>query len=576
MKLFRRVCHAATLCFLGIVSDAHAAPPDVRVLIDTSGSMRQNDPANLRASALRLLTELLPSGATAGVWLFDTDTTQLVAPSTVDKPWKASARAAAGKVNSRGLFTNIEAAQTAATANWTEPNAAKGSRQVILLTDGMVDVGKDPADNAASRARILNEALPRLKTLGATINTIALSEHADRALLETLAKTTEGWSAQTQDAAALQRIFLHMFEQAAPPTGVPLQGNHFSVDTSVKELTLLVFAKSGAPPLQITRPDKGAFIRETVGQDVAWQHEEGYDLVTISQPAAGDWSFNAAADPDNRALIVTDLELALDPPPTNVVPGEPLSVAARLTNKGTPIQNVDFLKLVKTNVATSSSQGAGNVSTLSLDSTSATFGGAVDTALPPGDYQLLVRADGGTFQREQRRQIKINGPPFTFTAETARDDDGARVIHLTVTADATAIDPTSFSGLLELTMPGKPPQVIEMPGLENNEITLELGAEFAGDYTLQPWVFAATQAGRAVRLKPDPLLVSYGAGRKVAKSTATKPAAIKPVPTPPSPSINWVQAGFIVGAGNLSLGSVLGGLWYALRRRRLPPKGVSL
>lgn len=553
-----------------MVSDAHAAAPDVRVLIDTSGSMRLNDPANLRAPALRLLTELLPSGATAGVWTFDTDAIQLVAPSTVDKAWKTGARAAAAKVNSRGLFTNIEAALTAATAAWTEPNVAKGSRQVILLTDGMVDVGKDPADNMASRARILNEALPRLKTLGATINTIALSEHADRTLLEALANATDGWSAQAHDAAALQRIFLHMFEQAAPPTGVPLQGNHFSIDTSVKELTLLVFSKAGAPPLQITRPDKGAFIRETAGHDVDWQHEEGYDLVTISQPAVGDWSFNAAADPDNRALIVTDLELALDPLPTNVVPGEPLTVAARLTNKGTPIQNVDFLKLVKSDLATSSSQGAGNVSTLSLDSTSTAFGGAADTALPPGDYQLLVRADGGTFQREQRRQIKINGPPFTFTAETARGGDG-RVIHLTVTADANAIDPTSFSGLLELTMPGKPPQVIEMPGLEDNEITLELGAEFAGDYRLQPWIFAATHAGRAVKLKPAPLLVSYRTGRKVTKLAAAGPTVSKP-----PASINWGQAGLIVGVSNLSLGSVLGGLWYALRRRGLAPQGVSL
>ena len=43
---------------------------DVRVLIDISGSMKKNDPANLRQPALRLFISLLPSDTQAGVWTF--------------------------------------------------------------------------------------------------------------------------------------------------------------------------------------------------------------------------------------------------------------------------------------------------------------------------------------------------------------------------------------------------------------------------------------------------------------------------------------------------------------------------
>ena len=43
---------------------------DVRVLIDISGSMRQNDPENLRRPALRMLAGLLQPGTRAGVWTF--------------------------------------------------------------------------------------------------------------------------------------------------------------------------------------------------------------------------------------------------------------------------------------------------------------------------------------------------------------------------------------------------------------------------------------------------------------------------------------------------------------------------
>ena len=44
--------------------------PDVRILIDISGSMKQSDPTNLRAPALELIVQLLPPGSKAGVWLF--------------------------------------------------------------------------------------------------------------------------------------------------------------------------------------------------------------------------------------------------------------------------------------------------------------------------------------------------------------------------------------------------------------------------------------------------------------------------------------------------------------------------
>jgi hypothetical protein len=44
---------------------------DIRVLIDVYGSMKQNDPNNLRQPALRLLTGLLPTGSKAGIWTFE-------------------------------------------------------------------------------------------------------------------------------------------------------------------------------------------------------------------------------------------------------------------------------------------------------------------------------------------------------------------------------------------------------------------------------------------------------------------------------------------------------------------------
>ena len=102
------------------LSSAMAEPVDTEliILIDVSGSMRANDPDNLRKSAVRLVSELMPQEATAGIWTFGEKVEQIIAPSRVDKQWKADASRATKRVHSRGQFTNIEAALDVATDDW--------------------------------------------------------------------------------------------------------------------------------------------------------------------------------------------------------------------------------------------------------------------------------------------------------------------------------------------------------------------------------------------------------------------------------------------------------------------------
>ena len=85
------------LVFIGqtaFSSTAWAAEPvpDVRILIDISGSMKHNDPHNLRAPALRLLTGLLPKGTRAGVWTYGQYVNMLVPLGEVDVATMASRR----------------------------------------------------------------------------------------------------------------------------------------------------------------------------------------------------------------------------------------------------------------------------------------------------------------------------------------------------------------------------------------------------------------------------------------------------------------------------------------------------
>ena len=69
---------------------------------------------------------------------------------------------AADAIHSRGLFTNIGAALEAASQGQAKPDP-DWERTIVLLSDGMVDISKDPAVNAKEKARILDIVVPKLR-----------------------------------------------------------------------------------------------------------------------------------------------------------------------------------------------------------------------------------------------------------------------------------------------------------------------------------------------------------------------------------------------------------------------------
>lgn len=552
-----------------VTSVASAATPDIRVLIDISGNSSTDAASVPLIPALKLLIEVLPLGVTAGVWLFAETPTEMMAPSMVNLAWKATERTAAGRTRTQGLHTDLEAALQAATRDWSSTTEST-DRHVIILTSGRL-IGQDPAANGASEARIMGAGLRALQAQSAKVEIVALADLTDRAMLSVLVTGTEGWFEQVTSSSALQPVFLKVFEEAARPDALPIVGNQFTVDTSVRELTLLLFREADVPALALTSPDGTVWTIDSP-TPFAWIREADYDLVSITAPKAGTWSFNAAADPDNRAFIASDLALSVNDFPLRALPGEPVAVVVQLLEQGIVLNRPEFLQIVKADVAITGEAGD-VVSALSLDLAAARFTGTPVVSETPGDYQVVVRLNGGTFQRERHQLLKVIEPPFTFSAEPATSDN-ARVIHFTITANAEEIAPESFAGLLELVTPDAPARVLELPSLDGNEITLELGAATRGDYTLRPWIFADTRAARTIRIQPEPISIFFGDG-SAPKSTGVDAPAISEI-SAPVPAFEWPRFAQVVALGNLGVGSVIAGLWFSLRRRGIPVRGTTL
>ncbi|MEC8428158.1 MAG: vWA domain-containing protein, partial [Pseudomonadota bacterium] len=386
-------------------------PADVRVIIDVSGSMKQNDPSNLRQPALELLVKLLPEGSKAGVWTFGKYINMLVPHKPVNDAWREDAMAKAAQINSVGLFTNIGEAIEKAGYDGDKPSAEYDT-SLILLTDGMVDIDKDPEQNQKEWRRIVDEVLPELQGSGYTMHTIALSDNADTALLDKLALSTDGMSEVAKSADELLKIFLRVFDQAAPTEQVPLTENTFLVDSSIEEFTALIF-RSSEEPTQLVSPDQSRYQFDKEDRDVNWYKTHRYDLITVKQPLEGEWQVLADLDPDSRVSIVSNLKLLVKPLPTNLFVDETARLSLLLQDAKQNITDPDFLGLLDIDSLVTH-QDSSREWPERLSDGGPPHNGIYSTDLnmfaEEGRYNVAVVVDGKSFQRKFNHAIAVRVP----------------------------------------------------------------------------------------------------------------------------------------------------------------------
>ena len=527
----RYITFVLGLLLLGAASTAmSAAPSDIRILVDVSGSMKQNDPQHLRAPALRLLTGLLPDGARAGVWTYGQQVNMLVPLATVDAHWKERALEASKQINSAGLYTDIEGALKQASAGWDAPDPTR-ERHIIMLTDGLVDIAKDAKLNAASRMRLVNDVLPRLRDAKAKIHTIALSAGADQALLRQLSTVSDGWYEQADSADKLQRIFLRLFEKAAKPDTLPIQDNTVQVDASIEEMTFLVFYEAGKDVTLVT-PDNQTLSSAHANASVRWHRDAGYDLVTITKPQPGVWHVRGTQDSDNRVMVVTNLKVRATSLPNNLYIDDAPHYFVQLTQQGTVIRQQEFLDLVTLALELRGDQANATTATL-LDDGKApdvgahdgTFSYRLPTPLKEGRFELNLRVDGKTFQREQRQVFNVYAQPAaaTVTADPARPDHFV----LAVVPHAGLIDMQTMQVGAVVTQPdGKTTELAlaqSGPAEWRQEITVaDTTAQYSVDFTVQ----GMRPDGKPINKKLQRL--TFGAGGVHAAPEAETPAPALP------------------------------------------------
>lgn len=538
--------------------DTQYSADEIQVLIDVSGSMKQNDPQNLRTDATRLLINLLPDKARVSLWLFAEQTTLLSHSDAVDDAWRQEALKASASIHSRGLYTHIEDAIATALSHGF---AGTGPKNLILLTDGMVDISKDIMVSADSRERILSEWIPKIRQQQVKVQTIALSDQVDKELLEKLAFDTDGWSETAESAEQLQRLFLKMAQKVAPKDTLPIDGNRFGIDASIQEFSVVVFKKQGAAPTQLIRPDQQKIDKQNaLGDGIAWLDTPGYDLITVKQPMPGDWQIAAEIDPDDQVMVLTDLKLQLDGLANFIGEKDQLALKLHFTERGQLIDRGDFLELVKISLSVDH-QEATDIAT--LNGQPGFFGKTLE-GLAPGKHQISIVADGKTFKREIVRDIEVVSSPIRVEKQL---DAANRQITLKFLPDTAILDTAALSITAEIRQADRPIESRPVPE-QAGEWLLKLDSLPAGaTLSVHFNVIAKTLDGNAITpaLAPitmdDKLFAPPPSSPEQVLSTESETQAGKapqnpPIGAKPATEHNWTMTVALVALANILLAGI--------------------
>lgn len=294
-----------------------AAPVDLVLVLDDSGSMREGDgpdgrpadPDHLRGTAALLALDLLAPGDRAGVVVFSSGVVGQAGLLPADTGG-AELRAAV-RLQSRGS-TDLAGALEAAVAMLAPPGStvAPGQRRqaILLLTDGQPRVTETGDFGRPDQERRLLAAARQAGQAGVRLYPVGLGAAADTALLQRLARESgsplvRALSAAEQLPDAFMEILLDL--RGAHSLRL-LPGAALETLPATRRLTLVALRPAGARALQgvtgLPEPPPAPLARSA--PDLAF----GYDLLRLEAPGARRLTVEAGPG----ALLWAVEELALD------------------------------------------------------------------------------------------------------------------------------------------------------------------------------------------------------------------------------------------------------------------------
>ena len=372
---------------------------DVVLVMDSSGSMKKTDPHSLRIPAAKLFISLLGRNDRAGVVSFSDSGYPIAYLTPIDSnEQRDRVLSAVDKISSNGLYTNLHDALSTGLEVLSGEGMSDRPRFIVLMSDGMMDVG-DPDKDRELVDKVEDNLAGMLKEQGIKVYAIAFTEQSDRQLLERISKRTGGFYNLARTDKDLHMIFTSIFESLKQPEMLPMSENGFFIDKSVEEVTIVATKSSPATMINLKSPDGQIHTYDAGITGTKWFVSDNFDMITVSNPAEGRWEILFSTGKDNKAYIITNLMLHADIDRLHSTFGDPLELKIWLEKEGSVIVEQNVLDKIDIHVDLTSPDGK----TTTLKPFSKGGGVYVRKITPftPGNFKVSIVARGNTFEREK-------------------------------------------------------------------------------------------------------------------------------------------------------------------------------
>jgi len=372
---------------------------DVALVMDSSGSMKKTDPRSLRIPAAKLFISLLDSNDRAAVLSFSDKGHPIAGLTPVNNDAnKKKLLNATDKITSKGLHTNLYGAFHKGMEVLLEAKEEGREQIIILMSDGMMDVG-DPDKDSQLLTKLKLELSGELKKNNIKVYSIAFTNQSDRRLLEKLSKQTGGFYNLALTDKDFHLVFTSIFESLKSPEMLPMEKNSFLIDGSIREVTIVASKASPETDIQIIAPDGQTYSGSHQYSGISWFVSDNFDMVTVQKPVQGRWEILYSTEENNKAYIITDLKLETNFEQLYAVFGENLDIKAWLEKEGAIIRDGQVLET--TDIYIELNNPDGNISNLKpLNGGNGIFYKSI-TPFKDGNYRLRVVAKGKTYEREK-------------------------------------------------------------------------------------------------------------------------------------------------------------------------------
>ncbi|CAK3814739.1 TIGR03503 family protein [Vibrio sp. 10N.286.55.E10] len=298
-------------------------------------------------------------------------------------------------------------------------------------------------------------------------------------------------------------LLLSFSLHAATESVMSLLDNRFRVDSSIEQVTFVIYRADNSKPVVLVRPDGKKYYSWRNADNVRWYEESSMDIISIDNPMPGPWQAIGKVSPKNNIKLLSHLVLDANEFPDKLYQTERIKFTARLTSDGKPLVLRDFLDRVKLKVtftkfveneeslvreARPVPVVMGEFADDGVDLDEKAGDGVFTVSLPidiePGKYRARITSGNGVFLRAQEQEVLVYPTPLTTTFIQSRKEGLPHTI--VVSGEQGMIAPSSLAVHVEHKAPDE--YVIYKQGqAEVDAMKVALELPYNGDLGIYNW-----------------------------------------------------------------------------------------